>query len=152
MTDYWPDQEGRISDGFTMGFCYAEDVTMVANNWVKVGTSATAGRVGVAVTSLKGDCNLGMVLKTPVTIGDMVPVMTYGVAKAQCLSHGGVTGCHAGSFCCNSGAGYITETLFTTLLWMPITGTTAASSMLGLILQTGAANKDEVLVLLGKCS
>ena len=152
MTDYWPDQEGRISDGYTCGFFRAGDITMVANNWVKT-TASAAGYIGCVVTTTKGDCNLGMVLKTPVAVGDRVPVVTYGIVKSQCYSAGAITGVTAGSFCCNSGASHYTQEILQFTAGATAVAAVAGglSFCLGLILQTLAADGDEGLILIGKC-
>lgn len=79
-TDYFPNKDGYIEDGHVVGFCYADDVTMTAGSFVQFGASR-ANYVAVAVAAEAAD-SVGMCLRTPSAIGDIVPVAFMGVVKA----------------------------------------------------------------------
>jgi hypothetical protein len=78
-TDYFPNKDGYIEDGHVIGFCYADDTTMAAGSFVKFGTSR-ANYVAVAAATAAAD-SVGMCLRTPAAIGDVVPVAFMGVVK-----------------------------------------------------------------------
>jgi len=148
-TDWWPDQDGRIVDGCTVGFCYADSTSITANQAVKVGTSAS-GRLAVTVAAACGD-GIGIALKAPVAVGDPVPVLFYGLMKLTACYGGAAatTGkISIGSFVMNSAvAGVCGGSMAETTLQSLACG---ASYILGLALQSATATSDEILVLVGK--
>jgi len=79
VTDYYPNKDGYVADGNVIGFCYADDTTMTAGSYVTVGATR-AHYIGVAVTAAECD-GIGMCLRTPSAIGDIVPVAFRGVVK-----------------------------------------------------------------------
>jgi len=144
-TDYWPDQDGRISDGFTIGYCYADSTDITAGGYVKVGSPAS-GRVAVTVAAAVGDA-IGVILKAPVVEGEHIPVLFYGVMKLTQSSVGDTT--TVGEFVMNSAnSGFVHMAV---PLWSGLVLGGGASYILGMALQTTTANGDEILVLVGKC-
>ncbi len=148
-TDFWPDQDGRLVDGCTIGFCYAESTSITANYAVKMGTS-TASRIGVGVCAANGD-GIGVALKTPVAVGDPIPVLMMGLIKMK-LSAGAMnTGVFPkiGSFIINSVTDGIsgTGTVATTNLQLFL----GPSYILGIAWATATALSDEIPVFVGKC-
>ena len=79
VTDYFPNKNGYVTDGNVIGFCYADDTTMTAGSFVTVGATR-AHYVGVAVAAEECD-GIGMCLRTPSAIGDIIPVAFRGVVK-----------------------------------------------------------------------
>ena len=77
VVDYYPDEEGYISEGHVIGYAKA-GTSITAFNSVKLGTTA-AGNVVVDVGAADGD-SIGIALKTAVT-GDLLPVALRGVIK-----------------------------------------------------------------------
>ena len=143
----WPEADGVIVEGFSIGFCYADDTSITANGFVKVGTHA-ASRVPVAVSALCGDA-IGMAMKTPVAIGDMIPVLFYGVAKVTTAYADTSLKPYIGSFLMNSTATTVTGVGALVLANLELF--TGASYILGMALQTPGATADEILALVGKC-
>ena len=78
MTDYWPDEEGSIVDGFICGFCYA-DGAFNAGEVVTWGTSAV-GRVAVITAGAIG-IGVGVALRAASGAGSIVPVAFSGIVK-----------------------------------------------------------------------
>jgi len=153
MTDYWPDKDGLIADGFTIGFCYADDTTITANYTVKVGTTG-ASKIPVAASTAIGD-GIGVALKTPVAVGDMIPVCFYGLVKMVNAATGGSDPAALtptiGKYVMNSGLTgvFVGQGISTnTSTYKVFSG---ASYVLGLCLCTVAATSDEFPVLVGKC-
>jgi len=149
-TDYWPDQDGRIFDCLTVN-AYAESTDITANYSVILGTS-TAGIFKVSVPAAYGDA-CGVALKTPVAVGDYIPVMLLGVMKMLVAGFGAAATANkvlVNSFLINSstsGVVAIGNANSGTQLTSLISG---VSHILGLALQTGAAASDEVLVFVGR--
>ena len=79
VTDYFPKKDGYVQDGIVIGFCKAEDTTMAAGSWVTFGTSV-ADYIAVKITAVAADA-VGMCLRAPDAIGDVVPVAFQGVVK-----------------------------------------------------------------------
>jgi hypothetical protein len=151
-TDLWPDADGLIADGFTIGFAYADSTSITANYAVKVGTTG-ASKIPVTVAAAVGD-GVAVALKTPVAVGDMIPLCFYGLVKMVNCASGDDSAAlmpTIGKFVMNSAAlgvqGY--RTLLTTNMAL-FTGASACN-ILGLCLQTCTAVSDEFAVLVGKC-
>jgi len=145
VTDYFPNKDGYVCDGQVIGFCYADDTTMTAGSYVTVGATR-AKYVGVAVSAVECD-GIGMCLRTPSAIGDIVPVAFNGIVKT--LASGTIV---IGEVVSNSATTKtavvraMAETNSTNLLAL---GGTAR--ILGLALQANTAGvADEILVFLGK--
>ena len=147
-TDLWPDADGLIADGFTIGFAYADSTSITANYPVMVGAHA-ASRVAVTIPTLNE--GFGVALKTPVAVGDMIPVCTYGIVKmttpAAAAADYPVIGNYVVSVA-NTGVSNV-RTMLTTNL--KLFNGASATNVLGLALQTCTAVSDEFLVLVGKC-
>jgi hypothetical protein len=79
VVDWYPNKDGYIEDGHVIAFCYAEDTTMAAGSWVTFGTSR-ANYIAVKITVAAAD-GVGMCLRAPVAVGDIVPVAFCGVVK-----------------------------------------------------------------------
>jgi len=77
VVDYYPDEEGYISEGHIIGYAKA-GTAITAFNSVKLGTTA-AGSVVVDVGAADGD-SIGIALKTAVT-NDLLPVALRGIMK-----------------------------------------------------------------------
>jgi len=147
--DYFPNKDGYIEDGHVIGFCYADDTTMAAGSFVKFGTSR-ANYVAVAVSDDACDA-VGMCLRTPSAVGDVVPVAFKGVVKAACHSTIAI-----GSLVGNS------STTVTALIEalgaygsnaLIHNSTAYTARVLGMALQGGnnaGTSPDEILVMLGK--
>ena len=78
MTDLYPDEEGMILDGLTIGFAYAAG-SITLNQCVALDSTAVSGVVSVVAGSSDGD-SVGVALKTAVT-GDRLPVLLFGMMK-----------------------------------------------------------------------
>jgi len=146
VTDYFPNKDGYITDGNVIGFCYADDTTMVAGSFVTVGATRTQ-YIGVAVTAAECD-GIGMCLRTPSAIGDIIPVAFRGVVKA--VASGTIT---IGQMVSNSKttatAVVLTHAEATSATLMSNAGT---ARILGVALQgqATAVTADEILVMLGR--
>ena len=152
-TDYWPDQDGRIFDCLTVS-AYAESTSITANYAVMMGTS-TSGILKVTVPSSSnlGE-GFGIALKTPVAVGDYIPVMLLGICKTIVAGFGAAASVQkvmVGSLVINSGVtgiigvGDANSGVFLTPLWK------GSSCILGKALQSGVSASDEVLIFVGKC-
>ena len=147
MTDNFPAKDGYIEDGHVIGFCYAEDTTMAAGSSVAFGTSR-ANYVAVKVSVATAD-GIGVCLRAPSAVGDIVPVAFSGVVKMAVHSTIAI-----GDLVANS------KTTVTALVecmgaytsdklrWNGVGGNFTAR-VLGTALQAGG-NGDEILVMLGK--
>jgi len=143
MTDNWDDEEGYIVEGVVIGFCYVGAGVTEARG-VAFGTS-TANRVTVTAPSGIGD-SFGVALKTVSTAGLYVPVAVGGVMKMVCTAS--LNTYAAGDFVCGGAAGRATLCDHTTNTSnLAVMG--GDSHVLGLALQTAAAEGDETLILLG---
>ena len=141
VTDWYPDEEGSIVDGFICGFCYA-DGAFNAGEVVTWGTSAS-GRVAViSATSAAGTIGdgIGVALRAASGAGSIVPVAFSGIVKMTVdetlaigdlvLSQSSIALTGIGSsdqLCVNS----------------------ATQKILGCLMQASTNESDEVLVLLG---
>jgi hypothetical protein len=146
MTDYFPAKDGYIEDGHVIGFCYAEDVTMTAGHFVTWGTSR-ANYVAVKVSAEACDA-VGMCLRTPAAVGDIIPVAFMGVVKAAVHSTIAI-----GDLVNNSVTTLtaVVEALAAYPSNKLIHNSTAYTArILGTALQTGAVPGDEILIMIGK--
>lgn len=137
MTDYYPDEEGSIVDGFICGFAYA-DGALNEGCIVKWGTSA-AGRVAVAESAAVGD-GIGVALKAASGAGSIIPVAFSGIVKmtvGETLSIGELILSLDSTSIAGIGA---SNTL---------TINSVTQKILGCVMQAAAAPADELLVLLG---
>ena len=146
VTDYFPNKDGYICDGQVIGFCYADDVTMAAGNWVKPGVTRQH-YIGVANCLTKNGA-FGMCLRTPSAVGDVIPVAFGGIVKT--IASGTIViGDLVGS----------SATTATTIVRVWAENTDSANYLhnagtahiLGTALQSNTAlTADEILVMLGK--
>ena len=137
MTDYYPDEEGSIVDGFICGFCYA-DAAVGEGQIVKWGTSAS-GRVAVTSGAAVGD-GIGVALKAASGAGVYIPVAFSGIVKmttAETLAIGELV-ISASSLAIVGIGGSNTLTI-----------NSATQKILGCTMQACVAPADELLVLLG---
>ena len=144
--DFFPNKDGYICDGQVIGFCYADDVTMTAGTYVKPG-STQSHYVGVATSTVANDA-IGMCLRAPSAIGDVVPVAFAGVVKT--IASGTIV------------IGDLVGNSLTTITTVVRAYAEAANSnaylfnagtrhFLGTALQSNTAlTADEILVMLGK--
>jgi len=145
VTDYFPNKDGYICDGNVIGFCYADDTTMTAGAFVTVG-STQAKYVGVAVTAAEGDA-IGMCLRTPGAVGDIIPVAFRGVVKAT--ASGTIT---IGQLVSNSGTTVTAVvTAMSELTSVNLMCNSGTARIVGTAMQSSTAQQaDEVLVMLGR--
>lgn len=153
-TDYWPEGDGLISEGYSIGFFYADSTSITAGQGVIPGSSA-ASRCAVTVSAGIGD-GFGVALKTPVAVGDIIPVLILGVYKFLAGTNGtaasiptigkGVMNSHV------AGYGHVCRpcvasnpSLLNTLACFA-----GASYILGIALQSATVEGDEILVLVGR--
>ena len=148
-TDLFPNKDGYIEDGHVVGFCYADDVTMTAGSFVTWGASR-ANYVGVAVSTDACDA-VGMCLRTPSAVGDIVPVAFKGIVKAAChstIAIGDLVGISSTTVTAliEALAAYASNTL-------AHNSSLYTARILGMALQGGnndGTEADEVLVMIGK--
>ena len=145
-TDWWPEQNGRLTDGLTI-MCNAE-AGGTEGSTCKFGTS-TASQIRVADSSAFGD-GWGIQLKATSAAGDAVPVLVYGLFKST--YSGATTQVTQGGFVMNS----ITTST-------SVIGTFGANSLanlklfgggsyvLGMAMQTVTATADKYVLFVGKC-
>jgi hypothetical protein len=144
VTDWWPEQTGRLSDGLTITCICGAAVTEGAP--VKFGTSALSCITVINAVGV-GD-GWGIALKATTTAGDPLPVMVYGIYKLA-TSGAAIGVVTQGSFVVNSvitgvccaGTGYATT--------MARNATSGASYILGLAMQSATAAGDSIAVFVG---
>jgi hypothetical protein len=143
-TDYWPSEKGLIVPGFEIGFCYC-DGTIAEGQCVKMGTPG-AGKFAVTTAAASGD-GIGVALKVG-GAAKYIPVCFYGVCKMDAYSSTAIT---AGDFVINSAeSGVLTFPDDKSGIGnLKLLG--GNSYVLGMALQTSAADGDNILVLVGKC-
>ena len=143
VTDYFPKKDGYVDDGMVIGYCIAEDTTMAAGSYVTLGTTV-ANYIAVKVSVATAD-SVGMCLRAPSAIGDVVPVAFQGVVKTAV--HSTVT---VGNLISNS--------MTTVTAVVEALGAHASANLLfnagtayilGTALQSGVP-ADEILVMLNK--
>jgi hypothetical protein len=139
-TDYWPDEEGYIVEGLTIGFCYA-DAAIGEMDAVQV-TGTTAGRVRVATSAATGDSQ-GVALKAAGAAGAYIPVAFTGVVKMTAACSISVGDLVAGAITGDSVIEFDDES-------DNLTGLGGSAWLLGMALQAAATTGDEILVLLGR--
>jgi len=144
VVDYFPKKDGYICDGMVIGFCTAEDTTMAAGSWVTFGTTV-ANYIAVKITALAADA-VGMCLRAPGAIGDVVPVAFQGVVKTAVHSTISI-------------GDLVSNSITTVTAIVEALGAFASANqlfnagsarILGTALQDGLAPGDEILVLLNK--
>ena len=143
VTDYYPHKDGYVEDGSVIGFCYADDTTMAAGSWVTFGATR-ANYVAVAVTAAACDA-IGMCLRAPSAIGDIVPVAFKGIVKSAVHSTLAIGSLVSSSITTVTA---MVEALgaYSSVNQLHNAGT---ARILGTALQAGNP-ADEILVLLGK--
>jgi len=141
MTDYYPDEEGVLLDGISVGWCQLS--TAVSAMGGVVLDTATAGNIVVKAGTISMDCQ-GIAMRAG-SSSDYIPVLFYGVAKMM-LGNTGVGGSPVGA---GTTAGYVlaigsyTSSQINKLHGLNYTGTV---EILGKQLQAGVTG-DEVLIL-----
>lgn len=144
-TDYWPTEELAINVWGDFGFAYA-DGAITEGKPVKLGTSA-ASRVAVAAGAAKGDA-IGIALKAAAAAGDYIPVALSGIVKVVVASCPvGVDTVANGDFVMNSATWVVPVGLDLENQGKAFGG---SSYVLGLALQAGTTDSDEILILLGR--
>lgn len=142
--DAYPDEEGVILDGFSVGF--AKCVNSIAGlQQVALGTTQVAGVISIVAGAAQGD-SIALAMKAGVT-DDIIPILLYGVAKMQ------------GSAACKVGAGI--ESGVTAGIVVPVATQTAGAFtrymkynytgtafIYGYCLQPVVTALDEILVLI----
>jgi hypothetical protein len=76
--DYYPDEEGVLLDGISLGWCIAS-TTIDANQQVAFDT-ATAGNVVALAGAYRDSCGVAM---RAASSSDYVPVLLYGIVKMK---------------------------------------------------------------------
>ena len=146
VTDYYPNKDGYVTDGNVIGFCYADDTTMAAGSFVTVG-STQKHYVGVAVTAAECD-GIGMCLRTPSAIGDIVPVAFRGVVKA--VASGTITIGELVSNSLTTATAVVLAHAETDSANIMVNSGTARILGTALQGQATAVTADEILVMLGR--
>jgi hypothetical protein len=144
-TDWWPEQNGRITDGLTI-MCNAE-AAITEGSAVAFGTS-TGSQIRVQNAAGLGD-GWGVALRAATSAGDGVPVVVYGLYKMT-QGNGGVNTTQ-GDFVMNSTTIYFTDVAgagtFVNTNLKVLKGT---SYILGMAMQTTTANSDKCVIFIGK--
>jgi len=148
MADFYPSEEGHISDGLVIGFCTAYD-TVEVHEAVGLGITTVTGAISILAAAADGDA-VGVTLKAA-GAGEKVPVCFYGVMKLK--AGAAIT---AGQTVYNDALGtYILDIQDTKTgcddVWnayAALSGTGTAFR-LGTALQKAAASGDDFLVLVG---
>ncbi len=144
-TDYWPEKDGYISDGLVVGYCKAAG-SITLHTAVKISASAAscltvdeAGyQEGVGVALLSADTN------------DFIPVCFYGVVKMKADTAAAISVMQT----------VVSGTTAADITRMPVVADTADNNYaanngtgtlhkLGMALQAGTTDADELLVLIG---
>jgi hypothetical protein len=148
MADFYPDEEGHISDGLVIGFCQAVDAVEV-HEAVALGITTVTGAVSILAAAADGDA-VGVTLKAG-GIGAKVPVCFYGVMK---LKAG--TAITAGQILQNDSLGTYILDIKDTITgcddwWITLAGISGTGTVfrLGMALQAAANSGDDFLVLVG---
>jgi len=141
VTDWYPDEEGSIVNGFICGFCYA-DGALNEGAIVKWGTSAS-GRVAVAeATDAAGTIGdgIGVALKAASGAGAMVPVAFSGIVKMSVNETLAI-----GDLVLSESSVYLTGIGTSANLAI----NSATQKIMGCLMQASTDETDELLVLLG---
>ena len=144
--DYFPNKDGYIEDGHVVGFCYADDVVMTAGAFVTWGASR-ANYVAVKASDLACDA-VGMCLRTPAAVGDIVPVAFKGIVKAAVHSTIAIGDLVGNSSTTITALIPVFDAYASNLLFHNSSLYTA--KILGMALQAGAVPKDEILIMINK--
>jgi len=148
VVDWYPNKDGYVDDGHVVAFCYAEDVTMAAGAFVRFGATTRSNYVSVRVSD---DCcdAVGMCLRTPVAIGDVVPVAFMGVVKTAVYSTIGIGDLVGNASTLVSAIVECPDSYGAILLRHNGNAGNFTARIVGTALQGGGV-ADEILVLLGK--
>ena len=140
MTDWYPDEEGCILEGFSIAICKAL-TSITALSGVKLDTTSVSGVISINQGTYQA--SVGIAMKAGVT-GDMIPVMFLGIAK---LLAGG-TILVGNPVVSDTTAGYVLSLPSYTTAGVTLHGVngTGTVEILGKALQA-AATGDEILVL-----
>lgn len=144
VTDWYPQQEGRIADGLTIN-CIVGATAVKELDIVTYGTSA-ADQITVIPAVSTGD-GWGVALKAG-AVGDPVPVLVYGLVKLKCGERG--AGFTQGEVCLNCSELWIDSAEDLAPVEASVFMFGGTSTILGTIMQTSTADLDEVLVLVGR--
>ena len=143
MVDYYPDEEGVLLDGISIGWAQAS-TTIYANTPIKLAT-ATAGNIVIAAA---GDrAGIGVAMKAG-SSSDYIPVLFYGVVK-MFLSGTCVVGAAVVSGAAAATCGYVTRIPSYTVdqqLLLRGLNYTGTVEVLGKAIQGGTTG-DEILIL-----
>jgi hypothetical protein len=141
LTDYYPDEEGVLLDGISLGWCQAS-TTITANAQIALDT-ATSGNIVVKAGSYRDSVGIAMRADSS---SDYIPVLLYGIVKMKLA----VTVAAGAPVCSDTTAGYVgpmgsyaTATYLSLLHALNYTGTI---EVLGKALQGGVTD-DECLIL-----
>jgi hypothetical protein len=141
LTDYYPDEEGVLLDGISLGWCQAS-TTITANSQVAMDT-ATSGNVVVKQGAYRD--SIGVAMRGG-SSSDYVPVLFYGIVKMKLA----VTVAAGAPICSDTTAGYIgpmaSYATATYLQMIHAVCYTGSVEVLGKAMQGGVTD-DEVLVL-----
>ena len=138
--DWWPEQDGRITDGLTI-MCNAEGAT-TEGAACKFGTS-TASQIRVQDAAAVGD-GFGIMLKAAASAGEGVPVLVYGLHKMTI----------SGTF--TQGAVVMNTATPTIAIAAGLTAITTLttfggnSRILGTAMQTAVTTADKCVIFIGK--
>ena len=143
-TDWWPTQEGRISDGFTIK-CIAEAST-TEGSACKFGTS-TSGQITVQDAAALGD-GFGVMLRAAGAAGEAIPVVILGLVKMT-TSSDAAWPAH-GQMVLNSTTIYVVEADDVDCTAGTLFGAGGASYLLGMAMQTATATADEIIICVGR--
>jgi len=143
-TDWYPSQEGRIADGLTIN-CVAE-TAVAEGDCVKFGTS-TSGQITVVPATAHGDA-FGIGIRAAAA-GLPVPVLVYGLYK--CINSTVSATPLQGHACMNYANAAVSDVDDLAVVEAVSIAFSGDCIILGMLMQTGTAAADELLVLVGKC-
>ena len=144
-TDWWPSQEGRVSDGFTINII-AEGATTEASA-CKFGTS-TSGQMTVTDAAGLGD-GWGVMLRAAGAAGEAIPVVILGNVKMTVSN--GTDQPVQGEIVMNSTTIYCTDVgSVGTFTSANLVGSSGSSYLLGMAMQTATATGDEIVICVGR--
>ncbi len=151
--DYYPDEEGYISDGTIVGFCKCQSA-IALHQQVGIGTTAVTNYIGVAAAAF--NTGVGLALKAGDT-NDFIPVAFKGIVKM--LANTAVAIPAGRAVVSGTTAGYVsgivtfdgadTEAPVILLSYQNIgAGLTTVNWRFGYALQPASTDGDEILVML----
>jgi hypothetical protein len=150
MVDYYPDEEGYISDGTIVGFCKALN-SISLHQSVAFGTTNTTSYISVVAGAYT--TGVGIALKAADT-NDYIPVAFKGIVKQTANTAVAIPVGRA--VVAGTTAGYVsgietiaagTDVVFITYQNI-VPGATTRNWRLGYALQTATTDGDEILVML----